>query len=326
MTFKRAIVTAVGPLRILIDGDTVPIPFTPKSLIDPATLAVDDVVHANQSGHRLLVLGRSGGLGLVSGRNLIINGGFRINQHDYVSGAVSNGYDFFDRWEKLENTSGTLFTAAPQGQPITLGDASSSRHVRQTVARANLPAGIYVLSHAGTATARVYNKGGTAPSYASTPIVVTLDGTDDVRVEFEGYDTTIGKVQLERGTVPTPFMSRLYGAELALCQRYYVRFKPSAGVSDAGLLSGAIYSTGVFYGIMNLPVSMRAAPTLSYSDVSHFSVFTDGSSITVTSVILNVPGNLTQQIRLAASGATQGHAAWARITTTSGWMAFDAEL
>jgi len=62
MTFKRAIVTAVGPLRILIDGDTVPIPFTPKSLIDPATLAVDDVVHADQSGHRLVVLGRVGGL------------------------------------------------------------------------------------------------------------------------------------------------------------------------------------------------------------------------------------------------------------------------
>jgi len=66
MAFKRAIVTAVGPLRILIDGDTVPIPFTPKSLIDPDTLAVDDVVHANQSGHRLLVLGRDGGLNPAS--------------------------------------------------------------------------------------------------------------------------------------------------------------------------------------------------------------------------------------------------------------------
>ena len=62
MAFKRAIVTAVGPLRILIDGDTVAVPFTPKSLIDPATLAVDDVVHADQSGHRLVVLGRVGGL------------------------------------------------------------------------------------------------------------------------------------------------------------------------------------------------------------------------------------------------------------------------
>ena len=66
MTFKRAIVTAVGPLRIMIDGDTEPIPFTPKSLIDPATLAVGDVVNADQSGHRLVVLGRVGGVSPTS--------------------------------------------------------------------------------------------------------------------------------------------------------------------------------------------------------------------------------------------------------------------
>ena len=68
MAFKRAIVTAVGPLRILIDGDTVAIPFTPKSLIDPATLTVGDVVHADQSGHRLVVLGRVGGINVPMGR------------------------------------------------------------------------------------------------------------------------------------------------------------------------------------------------------------------------------------------------------------------
>ena len=71
MTFKRAIVTAVGPLRILIDGDTEPIPFTPKSLIDPATLTVGDVVHANQSGHRLVVLGRVGGISLLPSGTMV---------------------------------------------------------------------------------------------------------------------------------------------------------------------------------------------------------------------------------------------------------------
>ena len=62
MTLKRAIVTAVGPLRILIDGDTVAIPFTPKSFVDPSTLAVDDIVGVDLSGNRLWVLGRVGGL------------------------------------------------------------------------------------------------------------------------------------------------------------------------------------------------------------------------------------------------------------------------
>ena len=66
MTFKRAIVTAVGPLRIMIDGDTVAIPFTPKSFVDPSTLAVDDIVGVDLSGNRLWVLGRDGGLNPAS--------------------------------------------------------------------------------------------------------------------------------------------------------------------------------------------------------------------------------------------------------------------
>jgi len=58
MAFKRAIVTGVGPLQILIDGDTAPIPFTPESGIDPATLAVGDVVRTVFSGNQLLVVYR----------------------------------------------------------------------------------------------------------------------------------------------------------------------------------------------------------------------------------------------------------------------------
>ena len=85
MAFKRAIVTAVGPLRILIDGDTVAIPFTPKSLIDPATLTVGDVVSAELSGNRLVVLGRSGGTfptwGSIDGKPL----GYPAITRDYAT-------------------------------------------------------------------------------------------------------------------------------------------------------------------------------------------------------------------------------------------------
>jgi len=61
MVFKWATVTAVSPLRIKLDGDTSAIPATPDSLIDPATLAVDDRVRTELSGNRLVVLGRVGG-------------------------------------------------------------------------------------------------------------------------------------------------------------------------------------------------------------------------------------------------------------------------
>jgi len=324
MTLKRAIVTAVGPLRIQIDGDTVPIPFTPKSLIYPDTLAVGDVVHADQSGHRLVVLGRVGGLGLLSGRNLIINGNFRTNQREYVSEESSVGY-FFDRWEKLDNTKATSFTTAPQGQPILLGGSGAPRHLRQTIERNNLAAGTYVLSSAGTATARVYNKGGTAPSYAATPIVVTLDGTDDVRIEFKGSGDTVSKVQLEAGTIPTPFEQISVGEELALCQRYYRRILFSSGGASVGL--GTYQSsTGESYIPIRHPVTMRVAATLSLSATSVLRMSIPGvwaaNATAVTTEGSTVDGTTLKAT--TTSGLTAG--AVYVYSSTAGWLEFDAEL
>ena len=59
---RWATVTGVSPLRIKLDGDTTAIPTTPDSLINPATLAVDDRVRTELSGNRLVVLGRAGGV------------------------------------------------------------------------------------------------------------------------------------------------------------------------------------------------------------------------------------------------------------------------
>jgi len=59
---RWATVTGISPLRIKLDGDTTAIPTTPDSLINPATLAVDDRVRTELSGNRLVVLGRVDGV------------------------------------------------------------------------------------------------------------------------------------------------------------------------------------------------------------------------------------------------------------------------
>jgi hypothetical protein len=67
-------------------------------------------------------------------------------------------------------------------------------------------------------------------------------------------------VQLEVGTVATPFEHRSYGEELALCQRYYVVLDTCRGGGSA-VGRGTGYSR--YYGhSWTLPVEMRTAPDI----------------------------------------------------------------
>jgi hypothetical protein len=67
-------------------------------------------------------------------------------------------------------------------------------------------------------------------------------------------------VQLEPGTVATPFERRSYGAELALCQRYYYQIGNSY---DFYARSPTVSATTYIPLIHEFPVIMRVAPTYS---------------------------------------------------------------
>ena len=98
----------------------------------------------------------------------------------------------------------------------------------------------------------------------STNISVPAAATTGIEIVFTvGAQTsstwTIGNVQLEPGTVATPFERRSYGLELALCQRYYLSY----GDFHIGMNGNTnAQGDGAF------PVQMRASPTLSYTDTS----------------------------------------------------------
>jgi hypothetical protein len=68
-----------------------------------------------------------------------------------------------------------------------------------------------------------------------------------------GDGIMLSQVQLEPGTVATPFERRSFGAELALCQRYYQR---------VDWVSTSLGGDGTYQNIGSLVVSMRVQPTL----------------------------------------------------------------
>jgi hypothetical protein len=196
--------------------------------------------------------------------NAIINGAFEINQRNYVSAAnLASGDYGFDRWKSTFTNTTLTFTSAPQGQEVTINSGGS---IEQVIERANVPAGTYTLSWTGTATGRIYNTGATPPSYAASPITVTLDGLANVEVEFtaDGGTKTLSKVQLEAGSTATPFRRNANSiqGELAACQRYYVALKGSSNWAHS---IGYAATTTSVRAMIPVPVTMRAAPTLEDS-------------------------------------------------------------
>lgn len=99
----------------------------------------------------------------------------------------------------------------------------------------------------------------------STNISIPSAATTGIQIVFSvGAQTsgtwTIGSVQLEKGATATPFENRLYGTELALCQRYYQKMTSLTVAGYTNSPSETYYS-----GTTSLLVEMRATPTLSLS-------------------------------------------------------------
>lgn len=182
---------------------------------------------------------------LAGMRNKIINGNFGINQRA-VSGTVvlAAGAYGHDRWKAGAGGCTYTFSTSLNVTTITI----SAGTLQQVIEGLNLESGTFKLSWSGTATGRV-----DAGSYGASGVVGTAVGGTNQTIEFA--TGTVSKVQYEFGSVATPFEHRPYGAELALCQRYY------SIVSEFNAQAGATTSVQLSIRIPE----MRATPTVSAS-------------------------------------------------------------
>jgi hypothetical protein len=128
-------------------------------------------------------------------------------------------------------------------------------------------------------------------------------------------------VQLEVGSVTTPFERRPYGVELALCQRYYERWQWDG--DNTGIAMGGYADTNTWRGIYSYKVTKRANP--SFSTSGSF-IIQGGATNYSSSGLFTIDAKTNSTLMQAtATGIGTGYAAWL-LANTNFYMAFSSEL
>jgi len=134
-------------------------------------------------------------------------------------------------------------------------------------------------------------------------------------------------VQMELGSVATPFEHLSFGETLALAQRYFFQLN-GAGNEYATMGAGGMYQAAVYLGAFQLPVAMRTRPSFSLNDslsTTNFSVVTAGQVRAISGI---TPTGDNQHLRINAaitSNGTVGDGAYIQLQSDHSVL-WDSEL
>jgi hypothetical protein len=162
----------------------------------------------------------------------------------------------------------------------------------------------------------------TIPSAATTGIEIVFTGGP----LLESQTLTFDNIQLELGSIATPFEKRFIGTELSLCQRYFYR-------TPVGVLGyGYVVNSNTVEVSIPFPVTMRRIAVSGDVSVSTLNLFSfnvgSTSGLVPTSIVWN-SGSSVQQLNLFVGYTTAGLTAGqgSRLFTGStGIISTNAEL
>jgi hypothetical protein len=172
-----------------------------------------------------------------------------------------------------------------------------------------------------------------SPAESATGATVWIT-TNNNYVEFTG-------VQLEKGTIATPFEFRPYPIELQLCQRYYQTINGNSGQSIIGIgYCSSVYGTSsnALSALVTLPVPLRALPTISgfYQIVNQYGIGYNSTGNAYNVILGNMAGgqNINNLIVTSiAAGITLNTGSNASVgivgsiyVNANGYIGFSAEL
>jgi hypothetical protein len=189
--------------------------------------------------------------------------GFNSSDFNFgTANAITLTLSFWVRSSLTGNFGGCFYNgAASRFYPFTYSISSANTWEYKTITIAGDTTGTWIGATNGLGFAVQFSLGagasvsGTAGVWTGSTALQPTGATSVVGTNGATFYLT--GVQLEVGSVATPFERRLYNQELLMCQRYYqktyVYNAGNSGVASVGTLA---------YG----PVNMRASPTLAVSN------------------------------------------------------------
>ena len=170
-----------------------------------------------------------------------------------------------------------------------------------------------------------YTSGTLSNTFANAVAANTYDSDADSFYSNTANNFFLTGVQMEVGSVATPFEHRSFGEELVLCKRYFQDL--CSGASANPIANVAYYSATSLHGHVKLGTEMRATPSIAVADVTHFTVYSNGAGKATSALIVGGTWH-TKAIELngTTASATSGHAGFIRTNNTASSIQLIAEL
>jgi len=244
----------------------------------------------------------------------------KITLSFYVKGSVTGAYSITAN-ESVDpfNLVGSTYTIL-QANTWEKKTVTFPANTLETIAN-NSSGGIYFEWHISAGSANtgtdnsswsVFAQAKTANGHVAQPIL-TLNST-----------WQLTGVQIEVGSVATPFEHRSFGQDLALCQRYGWNI---AAVAQGRVGVGQAVSATLADIVVNHPVTMRIAPSLPSPDASGANITTgNGTGVASTGIaVQSATPNATRFRVTVSSGLTVGQVSQLSFDATNDAF-LDAEL
>jgi hypothetical protein len=136
----------------------------------------------------------------------------------------------------------------------------------------------------------------------------------------------ITQVQLEPGTFATPYslQNSSVSGEIAACQRYFYRVTATGG--DSLFSMGSQYTTGTNFGFVQMPVTMRVAPSAAINSLANINVYYNASAYKPTAFGVYQPTNQIYGYNFTVSGPPVGAATFNTFGVSSNYLDLSAEV